>query len=220
MNLTIKLGDRVVDMPMDFSFEQWLRVRKLGDNINDFNLLSACSGIDEKEIRRADLKQVEEISTILQYYYFSGKSADDIVLTFHHHGVEYGLQKDFSKLKYGAWVDLEVYASEDVEKNIPKILSLLYYPVKEWKKDKYILEEYSDELVNETAENFKDVPIRVWWGASTFFLLFVSKYTENMKNSLSTANTLTKWYLMMRKKLPKWLQRKLPADFIFNVIKF
>ena len=220
MNLTIKLGKKSVDMPMDFSHEQWLRLKKLGDKFDDYSLIHACSGIEIGEIKKAELSQIEEISRVLSFYYFSGNNPQDIVLTFHHKGVEYGLMKDFSKMKFGAWVDLEVYASDDVDKNIPKILSLMYYPVKRWQGKKYILQEYSDELVQETAEAFVDVPIRVWWGASVFFLVFVNKYTENMQNSLNTMTVMNKWYQMGRKRLPKWLQKKQPEDSIFNAFKF
>ena len=220
MNLTIKLGDQMVDMPMDFSYPQWMRLRSLGDNVDNVSLISVCSGLDASLIKKAKVKQIEEISEVLTRFYFSGKGTSEIVLTFTHHGVEYGLQTDFSKLSFGAWVDLEVYSSEDIEKNIPKILSLMYYPIKKWKGKKYLLEEYSDELCAETAEAFEDIPIKIWWGFSTFFLLFVEKYTENIQNSMNTKMKINRWYQMGKKSLPKWLQRKLPQDSIFDVSKF
>lgn len=220
MNLEVKLGDKQVSMPMEFSYNQWIRLRDYGDNIPPHKMIAACSGLDENEIKKADLEQVEYISSVLARFYFSGTNPNEVMVTFKHNGIEYGLLQDFSRLKYGAWVDLEVYSSQDIDLNIPKILSLLYYPIKRWKGKKYILEEYSDELVSETAENFKDVPMKVWFGASSFFLLFVSKYMDATKNSLSMKLKMMKWYRMGIRRLPNFLKRRLPDDSIFNALKF
>ena len=220
MNLSIKLGDKRVDMPMEFSYPQWLRLKTFGEDLNAINLLSICSGIDVKELKKADLKDVEDIANVLSKFYFSATPSSEIVLTFFHNDVEYGLQKDFSKLKYGAWVDLEVYSAEDVDKNIPKILSLLYYPIKQWNGKKYILEEYSDEVVNASAESFQDIPIRIWHGAASFFFLFAERYIANMQSSLNTKIKLQKMYQMGKKILPKFLQKKLPEGFISGDSKF
>lgn len=220
MNFEIKLGDKSVLMPMEFSHEQWMRMRAAGADVSPLALISICSGIDKKEIKKAELSQIEEIASILSQFYFSGTPNSEISLTFVHKGIEYGLQTDFSKLKYGAWVDLEVYCAEDVDKNIPKILSLLYYPIVGWKGKKYILEEYSDELVEQTAENFVDVPIRIWHGAAHFFFLFAGKYIDNIQSSLNGKIKVEKWYQRGKKMLPKFLQRKLPHASIFGDSKF
>lgn len=220
MNMQIKLGDKLVDLPLEFSYWQWNRMKASGDDLSPLSMISICSGLDKKEIKKADLSDIEIVSEYLATIYFSAKPTNDIFVTFFHKGVEYGLQKDFSKLKYGAWVDLEVYSSQDVDKNIPKILSLMYYPIKEWKGKKYILEEYSDELVEHTASEFEDIPMRIWWGFSSFFLLFAGRYIENIRSSLTTKTRMEKMYQRGKKILPKFLQKKLPHVFTFGDSKF
>lgn len=216
MNMQIKLGEERIDLPWEFNHPQWMRMKSVGGDMDPLNLLHICTGLDRKELKKADLKQVEEISEILSNIYFSATPTNQVFLSFFHNGKEYGLQKDFSKLKYGAWVDLEVYSAEELDKNIPKILSLMYYPIKEWKGKKYILEEYSDELVETTAEEFVDIPMRIWYGAASFFLLFVGEYIGNIQNSLNGKIRMEKWYQKGKRMLPKFLQRKLPLASIFG----
>ena len=220
MNLELKLGDKMISLPMHFTWEQWMRMQSYDMNkVKPHELLAVCSGLEVKEIKNADLKDVEYISEVLTRFYFSGDPKNEVILTFTHNGVEYGLQKDFGKLTYGAWVDLEVYGSSSINENIPKILSLIYYPIKGWKKDKYILEEYDDEKVSERAEEFKTIPMDIWYGASTFFLLFVRIYTDNIASSLVLKNKVETMILRGLKVLPKWMQRKLLPGFILNATK-
>lgn len=217
----IKLGDQTKQMPVKFSHEQYMRLKHYPTNMDKVQLISACSGFDESLIRKCEMSVIEDVSNILAHYYFSSPPSEEIILSFFHNGVEYGLQKDFSKLSFGAWVDLEVYSSQDLEKNIPKILAVLYYPIKEWKKNnKYVLEDYDDKRVSEVAEEFKNVPMEVWHGVSTFFLLFVSKYIQGTVNSLNTKMTWNKIYQRGKKILPKWIQKKLREDFISMDSKF
>lgn len=219
MNLQVKIGNDKIDLPWEFNHIQWMRLKAQNQEMNPLNLLHVCTGIDKSQLKKAELSQVEDIANILTNLYFSATPSNEVVLTFFHNGIEYGLQKDFAKLKYGAWVDLEVYSSDEIDKNIPKILSLLYYPILKWEKKKYILEEYSDELVERTAEEFKDVPMRIWHGAANFFFLFAGAYIGNIQSSLNTTMRMEGWYQKGKKMLPKFLQKRLPHDFIFGVSK-
>ena len=217
----IKLDKQTITMPLKFSYEQWLRLKKYGDKeLTKSELISACSGFEEKTIKKADLETIEDIANVLSTFYFQTPQDDKIILTFEHNGIEYGLQKDFSKLAYGAWVDLEVYSSKDIDKNLNKILAVLYYPIKKWKGDKYILESYDEDMVSQTAEEFKTIPMEVWWGAASFFLLFVSRYIQDTQSSLTTKMKVNLMYRRGKKILPKWIQKKLPEDFTSIPFKF
>jgi len=214
MKLTMKLGKQSVEIPNELTYPQYKRLRQYKDNPTPTQILAAVTGIPEKEIKKADLKSIEEISEVVSLFYFSGTTDDETIVSFEHKGVEYGLQTDFGKLAYGAWIDLEVYASQDIEENIPKILARLYYPIKKKKGSKLILEEYSEELMEESEEAFKDVPIKIWFGATSFFLLFVKTYIEDMKTSLKWKNKYQRMQMRGLMLLPKFLQKRLLPGFI------
>lgn len=215
MKITAKLGEKQIELPNEFTWEQYMRLKKYQNaNPNSIQILSAATGLPEKEIKKADLKSIEEISEILSLFYFSGTTSDQTITHFSHNGKEYGLQTDFGKLSFGSWIDLEVYSVGNIEENIPKILANLYYPIKKWKNGKYILEDYSSDLVEETAEEFKTIPIKIWYGATSFFLLFVNTYIGSIKTSMKWKNKILNYQLMGMKILPKFLRKRLSLDSI------
>lgn len=208
--MSIKFGEEKIKLTPYFSYPQYQRMRNYNaEAITGPEMIHVITGLPIKKIKQADLKQIEDISKILANVYFSGDTKAETKVTFIHNGIEYGLQTNFSKLAWGAWVDLEVYTSEKIEDNIPKILSLFYYPVKSKKGSKIILEDYSDELVEQTAEEFKDIPMEVWFGFTSFFLLFVKTYIENIQSSLAMTKKVENLIQMGKRILPKFLQKRL-----------
>lgn len=214
MIIEIELGDQKMSLPLDFTWKQWMRMQKYElDKMSDLDIIHICTGWDHSFVKKASLEQVKEISGFLSQYYFTDPLENKIETTFEFDGIVYGLQKDFSKLSYGSWVDLEVYSAEEVNKNIPKIMANLYYEVIGYDKDKPILKDYDDKDVNIKSKLFEDIPMKYWFGASTFFLLFVKEYTQSIVNSLHGKIMMEK--LMMRglKVFPKFLQKKLLRAF-------
>lgn len=218
----MQLGKEKISVPLEFNYEQFMRLRKYGEKkLTPVDLLSICTGVDIKQIKKADLKDIEKVSDVLAVYYFSGDSTQsEVSLTFEHNGVEYGLQTDMGKLSYGAWVDLEVYTSENIEEHIPRIMALLYYPItKKKKNNKYELEEYDDDKVDLRAEEFKTLPMKYWYGATTFFLLFAKTYIENIQSSLAMKNKYQKMMMLGLRVMPRFLQGRLLRASGLNVTK-
>ncbi len=215
MSLELKLGDILVDLPEEFTWRQFIRMQKYNqENLTNIDLIHICTGIDPKEIKKASLEQIEVLSDLFALKYFSNEPKGEVYTTFTYDGCEYGLQKDFSKLSYGSWMDLEVYSADDVNKNIPKIMANLYYPIIDRKKGKIVLKEYDDSEVEDRSVIFEDLPIKYWYGASTFFLLFVSQYMDAMVSSLRTKNKIEKLMMIGWKTLPKFLRKRLSPGSI------
>jgi hypothetical protein len=184
---------------------------------NPLHLISLFTNLTIHELKNYKKEQVELIEAFLsskvQY-----PETDQIVMTFEHNGVEYGLENDWSKLAYGAWVDFEVYCSDDqIFQNLHKIMAVLYRPVisKDKKNPmKYKIEPYKSEDIDDRAELFRTVPVSIWLSASVFFLEVANIYTTNIKVSLEST---LKMQLMVTKywmKMPKWIQKVLPLDSI------
>ena len=210
MKIELELNDKKVSIPQDFTWKQWLRMGKFKEeDLNNTNLIHICTGLDISDIKKANLEQVNYIGSVLTNFYFAEEPKGEVYTTFEYEGVEYGLQKDFSKLSYGSWVDLEVYSADEVNKNIPKIMANLYYPVIGKEKDKYILEPYDDKKVESRSKLFEELPMKYWYGASTFFLLFVNQYMDAMLSSLRMKNKIESLMIKGLKVLPKFLQKRL-----------
>lgn len=218
--LKIKLGETEMELPDYLTWEQYMRIKKYNyENIKPIQIISGITGIDEKELKKASLKDIELVSNLLSQFYFNNPMDTEVKTTFFFEDVEYGLETNFSKLPWGVWMDLEVYSSQNVEEHIPKILALLYYPIVSRKGSKYKLAPYNEEEIEERAEAFKQVPMDIWFGASSFFLLFAKTYIEGIKSSLTIQNKVNNLKMKGMKVLPKWLQRKLLAGSILNAPK-
>ena len=139
---------------------------------------------------------------------------DEVHNIFKFNDVSYGLENNWGALAWGAWVDLEVFASDNVEDNIHKIMAILYRPIKDTKKNGYTIEPYKSEEIDERAELFKGLPIKYWFGAANFFFLIGTVYMSNTQSSLNTMLKMNKLMIKGWEILPKWIKRKLPLDSI------
>jgi hypothetical protein len=139
---------------------------------------------------------------------------DKLYNVFTHNGVEYGLENDWSKLAWGAWMDMEVFSSEKIEENIHLIMSILYRPIVEKKYGKYKISPYKADEIEDRAYEFRQLPIKYWFGASSFFFLTATLYTNNIKSSLTWTNKMNQRIKMGWEILPKWVKKRLPLDTI------
>ena len=216
--ITVKLGKKEYDIPEELSVEQYQRLqvqRLFLDNPDPAKLLATYLDIPIAEIKNANKEQVKFIEGFV-FERLTKNITKDMIFTFDYQGVTYGFENDWKKLAWGAWQDLEFLSSQDVTENIHKILAVLYRPVKEMKGKKYIIEEYDANTIEDRAELFKKIPVKIWFGSSQLFFCISNEYINNIKNSLESQ---MKIYRLMKKGttiLPKWLQKKLPLDSILQ----
>lgn len=216
--IEVQIGKKTYEVPTEMSVEQYQRfqVQKLFlENTNSAKLLSAYLNIPESELKNAPKKQVEFVESIIFKKLTDGVTKD-MIYTFDYDGKTYGFENDWKKLAWGAWQDLEFLSSDDITGNIHKILAVLYRPVTEMKGIKYKIEPYDSDTIEERAEIFKKVPIKIWFGAAQVFFYISNAYITNIKNTLELK---MKMYRLMEKGtkiFPNWLRKKLQLDSILT----
>ena len=110
-------------------------------------------------------------------------------------GIEYGFEPNLSKMAYGAYVDITKYDTLAIDTNWAKIMSILYRPIVEKKKDKYAIASYNGDIDDEL---FLDVDMSVHFGVWFFFintlkdLLNVTLNFTNLKLPPNIKSTLEK----------------------------
>jgi hypothetical protein len=82
-------------------------------------------------------------------------------------GVEYGFEPNLSQIAYGAYADITRYDTITIDKNWPKIMSILYRRITVKKGDRYQIEAYTGDI-DETL--WLEVGMDIHWGAMFFFL--------------------------------------------------
>ncbi len=180
--ITITLGKKEYDVPTEMSVEQYQKIqtqRLFLDNSDPSKLLAAYLDIDVKEIKNANKEQVKFLEAFV-FERLTKNVSKDVIFTFDYEGVTYGFENDWKKLAWGAWQDLEFLSSENVTDNIHKILAVLYRPVTKMNGTKYKTEAYDANTIDDRAELFKKIPIKIWFGAAqlfffigTFFLVWL-----------------------------------------------
>jgi hypothetical protein len=117
-------------------------------------------------------------------------------------------------MKWGQWVDLEVFSQQDkITDSIHIIMALLYRPVVVEKGTEYKLVDFKSAEVMERAEMFrKNLPIAYWFGCANFFFLIAKEYITNIENSTKAKMKLIRLMKPITKILPKWLHPKVLRD--------
>jgi hypothetical protein len=111
-------------------------------------------------------------------------------------GVEYGFEPNLSKMAYGAYADITQWDVISIDKNWPKIMSILYRPVIKKKGDKYQIQPYTGEI-DETI--WLNTDMELHWGTLFFFinlqmdlLNVIPKYLREMEVLPNIKSTLGK----------------------------
>lgn len=217
-NIEVILNGKPVYVPEEMTISHFQKIQKEPEFFqkNPHALLAVYLNVKLNELKDAPKADVDFVSNYIASN-LTPPNDEELVLTFTYNGVEYGLENNWGQLAFGAWIDFEVYTAENSIDNIHRIMSILYRPiVSKDKKDpkKYTIEPYISEQVEERAQMFLDLPVKYWIGAAGFFFQIAELYITNINNSLKWKNKVNRLAMMGWKKLPKFLQRKLPLGSI------
>jgi len=216
--IKIKIGKKEYEIEESMTVEQYQRIqfhKVFMEDVRPEKLLSVYLDIPETELKNANKKDIEFVEAFV-FTKLTDNVTKDMIFTFELKGTTYGFENDWGKLAWGAWKDLEFLSSQDITENIHKILSVLYRPVKTIKGTKYSIEPYDADTIEERAELFKKVPIKIWFGAAQLFFFIVKTYTDGIKNTLELQMKMYKLMENGMKIFPKWLRKKLRLDFILE----
>lgn len=213
--IEVLLGDEVVKVNTEMSIGQYQTYFREQQKFNKdtLELLSLYLGVDKKKLAGFPKNQIDFILHYLTNE-ITKVDKDKLVEVFIHDGVEYGLEKEWNKLAWGAWQDLEVLSAENIEQNIHQIMAILYRPIVSKNKDKYTIMPYDEDDIIGRVESFKELPISYWFGVSSFFFQIAQLYIIDLESSLSLMTKYKKAMTRAWKILPKWVKKRLPLDSI------
>jgi hypothetical protein len=215
--LELVIDDRVIDIPEEMTLGIYQNLMKNPNYLeNKPFILSTFTGIPQNEIKNLEVDTIQLIETFCSTR-LQMPTSNELIVTFKFDGVEYGLENNWGKMAWGAWIDLEVYSTDNINQNLHKIMAILYRPIVSRKNGKYTIEKYNSETIEERAELFKELPLKYWTGAADFFFSIVQIYIKNMESSLVLMEKMNKPLLMIWKKLPKKVQQWLPLGSILHL---
>lgn len=173
----------------EVSLETYIELVSLNsDGISAIDLfieqLAILSNTDPEELNQLPLPEVNDILTSLNWLNELPQETKENIIKIR--GKEYGFIQSLNKLTLGEWIDLEELIEENALTNIHKILAILYRPiVSKEDENKYIIETYNSETLEDRAELFKkEMMLGDVYGVFVFFSHIELEYMNLLKDSL------------------------------------
>jgi hypothetical protein len=215
--IEIALDEQVIKIEPYMTIQQYQKFIKNQEiyKKSPIDLLSLWLKLPKNQIKDLPVNEVKFIENFITQELTKEFNEDKLYEVFDFKGIDYGLENNWGKLAWGAWIDLQVLSAENIENNLHTIMAILYRPVvKNNNKGKYSITPYKSDDIQERAELFRDLPVKYWLGVANFFFLTSQIYINNIKNSLKLMNKTNKLMMKGWNLLPKWVKRKLPPDTI------
>jgi hypothetical protein len=214
--IELEIEDKIVQVKPHLTIQQYQRLKSNEEKYQNSSVetLSLYTDIPVNQLKDLPLEQVNFVQEYITSQITTNSMKDELHNIFTHNGVEYGLENDWTKLAWGGWVDLEVFASDKIEDNIHYLMAVLYRPVIDKKKGKYTIKPYKADDIEDRANEFLTLPVNYWFGASVFFFIIGNLYISSLESSLIMKNKMNQMIMKGWEILPKWVKKKLPLDSI------
>ena len=160
------------------------------DEPNNDDLIKCILNIDQKELGKIKASNVDYL---LNHVVKLFEDKQELVPTFKLYGVEYGFIPNLDEITYGENKDVTTYIND--WESMHKAMAVLFRPIKQKQRDKYIIEEY--EGSHKYSEVMKDMPLEVVMGAMVFFY--------NLTN-------------VLLKSIPSYLEKQMEREQMQGVI--
>lgn len=215
--IELKFDDRKVIVNPELTIEKYQIIQK---DINRYTrpseVLALFLDITVDELNTLPVDSIKFVEGLLNMSLTPAQT--DIIFTFRHNGKLYGLENDWGNIRWGQYVDMEVYSQPDkIQDSIHIIMALMYREVKIEKGTKYTLVPFDSKTVLQRAEEFKTLPINFWFGCANFFFLISKEYISLISTYSKVRLTMARLMEPILKILPTWLHPKPLPDITLSL---
>lgn len=154
----------------DVTLEKWAKLITMDNKSKSkeaLDTISLLSDIPKKLIKELG---INDVSNILNKIAELQKDANGkLRRIINVDGVEYGFHPDLSEITLGEYADIETYIQAGIEKNLPKMMAVLYRPIVEKNGKHYSINAYNGSEVRMRAEKFKKMKAKDVHSSLVFF---------------------------------------------------
>ena len=154
------------------------------------DMLKCILNIDQKELGKI---KASDVDFLLGHVINLFEEKQELLPKFKMYGIEYGFIPNLDEITYGENKDVTAYIND--WGTMHKAMAVLFRPIKQKQRDKYIIEEY--EGSHKYSEVMKEMPLNVVMGAMVFFY--------NLTN-------------VLLKSIPSFLEKEIAKEQIQGVI--
>ena len=186
----------------DVTLEKWLKLidfHKGTKSKEAQETIAALSNIPKDLIKQLELKDVALIMSKLSE--LQAKQDSSLKRIVEINGKRYGFHPNLDEITLGEYADIETMIKNDIEKNMPEVMAILYRPIVEENNDVYTIEAY-DGNIRIRAEQMKKMSAEQVQSALVFFYHFATILLLTLESSL------TEVLKEMKMQLPQNLLQK------------
>ena len=207
MKVKIKKQGKVKEFKLiskweDVTLEKWLKLidfHKGTKSKEAQETIAALSNIPKDLIKQLELKDVAVIMSKLSE--LQAKQDSSLKRIVEINGKRYGFHPNLDEITLGEYADLETMIKNNIEKNMPEVMAILYRPIVEENNDVYTIEAY-DGNITIRAEEMKKMSAEQVQSALVFFYHFATILLLTLESSL------TEVLKEMKMQLPQNLLQK------------
>ena len=179
----MKVKIQVPESLREISLEQYQKYEKINTEANQnsnfllHKTVEIFCNLNLQNVIKVQFNSVMEVVRIINDLF--NKEAK-LVPAFTMDGIAYGFVPDLDKITLGEYIDLDTTLGD--WSNMHKAMAVLYRPIKDTLKDKYIIEDYKG---SEDSEKYKQMPLDIVMGSILFFYNLKNELLKTILKSLN-----------------------------------
>ena len=176
MKVEIYIPDTLSEITLG-QYQKYLKYQSDNDDENflAIKMIEVFCGLRNTTVRAMKAKSIRDITRILTDM-FSEKP--QLIKQFEMNGLTYGFIPDLENMSFGEYIDLDTFIGDT--ENLHKAMGVLYRPITQSYKDKYIIEKYAGDKY----EDMVNMPMDAVLSSILFFYHLGMELSTTMLNSL------------------------------------
>jgi hypothetical protein len=176
----MKVEVYIPDTLSEITLGQYQKYLKIQDDNDDENFLAMkmieiFCGIRGDAVLAMKANSIKEITQILTSMF---NEKPQLVKQFKMNGQTYGFIPKLDDMTFGEYIDLDTYIGD--MPNLHRAMGVLYRPIKQKHKDKYLVQDYKGE----ETDIMKDMPMDAVLSSILFFYHLGMDLSQAMMSSL------------------------------------
>ena len=174
----------------EVTLEKWLKLIDFASETKTKEAeetIAALSTIPKQLIKQLELKDIAAIMSKLSEFQQQQDSSLKRIIEID--GKRYGFHPDLDSITLGEWADLETFIKQDIEKNLPEVMAILYRPItEETDSGVYTIAAYdgnitirAEEMKKMSAEQVQSALVFFWHLGNVLLMTLPSFLMERLK---------------------------------------
>ena len=176
MKLKIIIPEKLNEVTL-LQYQQFLKIKE-DDPIRVEKTISIFCKINIDTVRKTQKSEITEIFNQLTSLL---KEEPERTPIFKMNGVQYGFIPKLDEMSWGEYIDLDTSISD--WENMHKAMAVLYRPVSQKIKSKYLIKDYDPD--EQLFEDMKQMPLDIVFGALVFFYRLSNELLNVIPNYLA-----------------------------------